>query len=89
MTAFEAEREAYLRSIDIETELERLAAAVEDLEIPARRREAGLRYAKMLGLPENMSKVAGIMILSPSRDARVKAADVIVRSLQRAVRVAA
>jgi len=83
------ERAVYINRLVDETELELLAVRVEELERRHGRRLAGRRYARLLGLPPELAEVAGVMILSPSLVARLRAGHLIVRALQRAAREAA
>jgi hypothetical protein len=83
------ERAAYIHRIVDEAEVEWLVLVVEDLERRFGMGLAGRRYARLLGLPPELAEVAGVMILSPSRAARLRAGDLIVRALLRAARRAA
>jgi hypothetical protein len=82
------ERRAYLDRLAVEAEVELLALQLQELERRVGHRDAGRRYALMLGLPESLANVAAVAILSPSRAARLRAGDLIGRALLRAARKA-
>ncbi len=77
------EREAYRKHRAIVAELEFLALALDDLERRMGRSEVGRQYASMLGLPESLAPVLGVLILSPSANARRRAGGLIIRALLR------
>jgi len=83
------ERAAYLDHLAWSTKRDRLDQELAELEWRVGRRLAGRRYARQLGLPPALSDVVGVLVLSPSPDARVRAAALVVRALQRAAGKAA
>jgi hypothetical protein len=86
---FGAERAEYLASVDRETKEELLAGEVEELQRLLCRSLAGRQHARTLGLPTALAPVVGVLLYSLSREARLRAAGLIVRSAGRAVRRAA
>ena len=81
--AFPEARIAYYETIAAETELELLARELEEAEADLCWRTAGRRYARALGLPETLAPLVAIMVLSPDREHRGRAADVICRAVRR------
>jgi hypothetical protein len=86
---FKNERRAYYEAVAAETELELLASELEEAERQLARREGGHRQVRALGLPVALAPVVEVLIYSPSRSARLRAAGVIGRTLLRAAREAA
>jgi hypothetical protein len=86
---FAEERAEYLASIDRETKQELLAVGLEELQRQLCRSLAGRQHCRCMGLASRLAPVFTALLYAQSRDVRLWAASLTVRTLERAARRAA